>query len=298
MITEIPVTEFNAKLKYKKIEYPQCTCGKCPKFYFNMCCVAARQSGKTHTITKLIKHYEDNIIKDADGNVCKIRTFVISPTIDANPVLTSLKSIDFDNDVYAEYSDDNLEEILTSINMVRDECKEYRDYKNAHKKYMKLKVNEIDKLTDEELSLLNKHNFEDYKNIPPPLWGETPPVNFLILDDILGTKALSTSKKSKLMNLYIKNRHNQINCCIATQSMRGLPREYRLNTSVYMLGKFANKKMVLEDAYEEVSNCVTLDKFEEMYDHAISQKYGSLIIDLTQDEKCFMRGLDAILEID
>lgn len=297
MITEVPITEFNGKLKYKKLEYPQCTCNKCPRFFFNMVCCASRQSGKTHCISRLIKHYEDNIIKDSDDNVVKCRTFVVSGTIDANPVLTSLKSIDFENDTYTEYSDDVIEEIMAEIARVKEECQEYKDYKKAYTKYMKLKVNEISKLTDEELQLLTKHNFDDYKNIPQSKY-EVPPVNFILFDDILGTKALSSSKRSKLMNLYIKNRHLQVCCFIAVQSMRGLSREIRLNTSVFFLGKFANKKIVLEDMFEEVSNVVpSIDVFEQLYDKATEDKYGALIIDLT-DGKRFMKNLDAVLQFE
>lgn len=295
MITEVPITEFNGKLKYKKLEYPQCTCGKCPRFFFNMVCCAARQSGKTHCIARMIQHYTDNIIKDSDGNIVKCRTFIISSTLDANPVLTSLKSVDVENDTYSEYSDDVIVEIMEDIARVKQECQDYRDYKKAYLKYMKLKVHEINKLTDEELQLLTKHNFEDYKNIDKPRY-EVPPINFIIFDDILGTKALSSSKRSKLMNLYIKNRHLQVCCFIAVQSMRGLSREIRLNTSVFFLGKFANKKIVLEDMFEEVSNVVpSIEAFEELYDKATEEKYGALIIDLT-DGKRFMKNLDAVLE--
>jgi hypothetical protein len=298
MITEIPITEFNGKLKYKKLEYPQCTCGKCFKMFFNMVCCASRQSGKTHCIARIIQHYTDNIIKDSEGNVVKCRTFIISSTLDANPVLTSLKSVDVENDTYPEYSDAVIEEIMGDIARVKQECQEYKDYKKAYNKYMKLKVNEINKLTDDELQILNKHNFEDYQKIDKPRWGETPPINFLVFDDILGTKALSSSKRSKLMNLYIKNRHLQCVCILAVQSMRGLSREIRLNTSVFFLGKFANKKIVLEDMFEEVSNVVpSIDVFEELYDKATEEKYGALIIDLT-DGKRFMKNLDSILEIE
>jgi ASC-1-like (ASCH) protein len=55
---------------------------------------------------------------------------------------------------------------------------------------------------------------------------------------------------------------------------------------------------VLEDMFEEVSNVVkSIEQFEELYDRATEEKYGALIIDLT-DGKKFMKGLDAILEIE
>ena len=295
MITETPIKDFNSKLKNSSLNYPQCECGKCPKMFFNFLAVASRQSGKTYTITKLIKHYEDHTIQDNDGNISKIRTFVISPTVDANPILKSLKSIDED-DIYDVYTDDNLQDILNKVTAMKEESLEYTKYKSAYLKYMRLKVNEIHKLSDDELHLLTSHNFENYKTLPVPKWGERP-ISFVLLDDILGSRALTTSKRSVLMNAFIKNRHHSICFFLCVQSMKGIPKEIRLNSSVFFLGRFANKKMVLEDAYEEVSNALTMNEFEELYDYAInSSKYGSLLIDLT-DGKRYLSGLDSMLEI-
>ena len=62
MITEIKLTGFNNKLKFDKLNYPQCNCGLCPKFYWNMLNIGARGSGKTYTICQMIKHYEKHKI--------------------------------------------------------------------------------------------------------------------------------------------------------------------------------------------------------------------------------------------
>ena len=292
-VTETPINNFNSKLKFDTAKYPQCTCGKgCPKFFFNALFCAARQSGKTWTMSRLLKHYQDNVIKDSEGNVYKTRIFIISPTIEQNEVFKSLK-IDFENDVYDEYSDDHLEEIIHKIDADKQSWKDYVDYIKAYKKYMTLKVNEIHKLTDEELQLLTAHNFEDYKTLQKV----EPKVYFLILDDVLGTKALSSSKRSKLTNLYIKNRHHSLCCMIAVQSMCGLSREIRLNSNVFFLGKFATKRIVLDDMFSEISSCVSMQKFEELYDHATAEKYGALVIDLS-DGKKFMRNFDGVLSID
>ena len=59
MIEEIPLN-FTFNPKNSKMNYPQCRCGQCPQFYFNLLSFASRGSGKTYNICKLIKHYEDN----------------------------------------------------------------------------------------------------------------------------------------------------------------------------------------------------------------------------------------------
>ena len=58
MIVEKKLEGFNNKLKFDKLNYPQCSCGKCPRFYWNMMNIGSRGSGKTYTICQMIKHYE------------------------------------------------------------------------------------------------------------------------------------------------------------------------------------------------------------------------------------------------
>jgi hypothetical protein len=83
---------------------------------------------------------------------------------------------------------------------------------------------------------------------------------------------------------------------IAVQSLKGVPREIRLNTNVFFLGKFANSKIICEDCYEEVSNVMGLDNFMKLYEKSIEDKYGALIVDLSGDDKRFLKNLDYTLE--
>jgi hypothetical protein len=100
------------------------------------------------------------------------------------------------------------------------------------------------------------------------------------------------------MNLFIKNRHHHLCCMFAVQSIKGLPKEIRLNTNVFFLGKFANTQTILPEFWEEVSNSISMDKLEELYSHCInSGKYGALMVDLT-DGKKFLKNLDSFLEIE
>ena len=66
---------------------------------------------------------------------------------------------------------------------------------------------------------------------------------------------------------------------------------------MFFVGKFASKNVVPEDLYEEVSNILTIEQFEELYDKATEEQYGSLIIDCSHKEKRFMKGLDTELLI-
>ena len=91
MIEEIPLSNFNFTPKHSKLNYPQCSCGKYPRFYFNLLSVASRGSGKTYNVCRLILHYESNKLIDNNGIKHPLRPIVISPTIDANPIFKSLK---------------------------------------------------------------------------------------------------------------------------------------------------------------------------------------------------------------
>ena len=106
MIEEIPLN-FKFNPKNSKLNYPQCRCGNCPNFYWNLLSVASRGSGKTFNICKLISHYEQNDLLDNDDYKHPLRTILISPTLDANPIFKNLNSLS-DEDIHDKYSDELL----------------------------------------------------------------------------------------------------------------------------------------------------------------------------------------------
>ena len=296
MIEEQPLNGFNHKLKYDELDYPNCECGKCFKMFFNLLSVASRQSGKTWTICQYVKHLEKNKLKDKDGVVHPLRTILISPTIEANPIFTSLQSLN-ENDIHTDYSDDLLQSIIDDVKQKREETDAYKEYVEAYKIMEKTPEADLGKLYDKRpdvFKLLEKEDYKTPNEIEQPTFYEYP-VNMCILDDLMGTASFSNKKSSKLTNAIIKNRHLGIVFCILVQSIKSVPKNIRLNCSVFHLGRFANKKMITEDIYDEVSNVLKPEQFEEMYDHATQERYGSLIIDCSGKEKRFMRGLDTEL---
>lgn len=296
MIIEKPLTGFNNKLKFDKLNYPFCSCGNCPRFFFNLLSIASRQSGKTYTICQLIKHFEKNKIIDKDGEGYPLRTFLISPTTQANEIYQSLNSLNFEEDVYEDYSDEILLDIIQDIKDVKQECQDFKDYRDFYKIFAKTPEDKLDMLYDsnpEMFQKLEENDFAHYKDIKQPKF-YNPPVNIIILDDLLGTGSFSTKNKSALTNAYIKNRHLGINFAILAQSLKSIPKNIRLNSSVFFLGKFQSKKIILEDLYEEVSNALTIEEFDELYTHATNEKYGALIIDTTNGKK-FLKNFNTEL---
>jgi len=297
MIEEIPLN-FKFEPTNSKLNYPQCRCGNCPQFYFNLLSVASRGSGKTFNICKLISHYEQNKLIDNDGKIHPLRTIVISPTLDANPIFKNLKSLD-EKDIHDKFSDELLQSIVEGIKTDKEETDAYNKYIEAYKKAMNVSKTKMIDFFDKNpdiYDILKVYDFEDPEEIPKPK-NLVAPVNIIILDDLMATGAFTNKKLSSLTNNLIKNRHNGISFAILAQSVKSIPKNIRLNCNVFFVGKFASKKVVLEDLYEEVSNVLTIEQFEELYDTATNEQYGSLIIDCSHKEKRFMRGLDTQLII-
>lgn len=297
VVIETKLEGFDGKLKYDKLNYPQCSCGKCFKMFFNSLHIGARQSGKTFSVVKIIKHYENNkIMKDGEsGVVYKLRTHLISPTIQANEIYQSLDSLDMKKDAHENYSDDLLLDIIADIKDKKNKYDEYILYKKYYEKAMKIPENKLEKAYDdnpEMFNLLEKYNYQN----PNELEHDKPELNIVILDDLLGSDAFTRKTKSTLVNAMIKNRHIGVVFMVLVQSIRSVPKNIRLNCSVFQLATFKNKKMILEDIYEEVSNVINIDDFEELYDHATAKPYGSLIIDTTNGKR-FLSNLDSELSL-
>jgi hypothetical protein len=292
MIIEKRLKGFDNKLLYDKLNYPQCSCGECPQFYWNMLNIGSRGSGKTYTICKMIKHYEKHKITK-DGVEYKLRTHLISPTIQANEIYQSLDSLDMEKDAHDDYSDQLILNIIKDIKAEKDEYDKYLLYKSSYETFMKTPEAKLEKLYETNPEIFNLLEEYDYIN-PKDFKHEPPKVNIIILDDLLGSDAFTRKTKSVLTNAMIKNRHVGVNFAVLVQSIRAVPKTIRMNCSIFQLAAFKNKKIILSDIYEEVSNVIGIDEFEMLYDHATNRKYGSLIIDTTNGKR-FLSNLDSEL---
>lgn len=292
MIIEKKLEGFNNKLVFDKLNYAQCSCGKCPRFFWNMLNIGARGSGKTYTIVKMIKHYEKHKIMK-DNEEYKIRTHLISPTIQANEIYQSLDSLDMKKDAHDDYSDALLLDILDDIKQEKKKYEKYLLYKKYYEKFNKTPENKLEKLYDEQpeiFFLLEEYGYENPKDIKK----EYPKINVVILDDLLGSTAYTKKTASVLTNAMIRNRHMGICFALLVQSIKAVPKNIRLNCSVFQLATFKNKSVILQDIYEEISNVVDIDTFEKLYDHATAKPYGSLIIDATNGKR-FLSNFDSEL---
>ena len=141
-----------------------------------------------------------------------MRTILISPTVEANPIFKSLKSLNFDADVYDNYTEELLSGIMCDIKTRKEETESFKEYVNAYKLLDKTDETDLSKLYEtnpEIFKILESNNYATPNEIQKPKYYETP-VSFIILDDLLGTGGFNDKRNSKLMNNVIKNRHKQV----------------------------------------------------------------------------------------
>ena len=299
-ITERDLEGFKDKITNSKLDYPKSDNNNLFNLFMNVMAVGARGSGKTYSTVKIIKEYEKSNMVSGQG-IHKIRTVLISPTYDANKNLWgNLKSLD-ENDIYEEYSEKILKNIIDDIKAIIDEVDIYNKYIYYYDLVDKTPKNDIEKLlkSNAEISyILKKFNYETPAKVKKYFRYTTKPITFLVLDDIMGSSALNRKSENLLKYWLIKNRHIFTSFFLLVQSMKSVPKDMRLNCNLFYLAKFSNKKAILNDIYEEVSSVLTEQQFEALYDKAINDNpHGALIIDLTSSKKRFYNNLEKELII-
>ena len=239
--------------------------------YFVSLFIGSRGSGKTFSCCQLLKLYEKYGLAMA-GRYMQQRIILPSPTAPANPVFTALKNLD-SSDIHGTYSDSLLMDIMDDIATERIKTAEYQKKLSLWNKCLKMK--NLYELDQEELIQLELMHYE------PPELPRFPNgvVNFLILDDLVGSTAYKATGKSALTNLVLRNRHMGINILMMTQNLKSVPKSIRSNTSLFVIFKFASKRIIVDDLYEELSNCVTLENFEKLIDFATVDEHDCLVID-------------------
>ena len=165
--------------------------------------------------------------------------------------------------------------ILKDIKATKKEIKEYHKKLKIYEQFLK----DPKKLSPQESFELEMNGFEE----PEKPRFTTVPINFLILDDCLGSEAFRVGR-SPFTQFCLSNRHYQTNVLILTQNLKGIPKSLRINCSLFVMFKFHNSK-ILEDLYEEVENVLTQQQFTAIYKYATDQPHGCLLIDFTGKKK-------------
>ena len=167
--------------------------------------------------------------------------------------------------------------MLEDIKAYNDEYKKYKNYVEAYKKFEKMSESQLAKCTDYEfLGLLHSYDFIDYRKLQKV----RPKVNYIVLDDCLASKeAFNNKRQSTLVRAVLNSRHLSCNIIIAGQSLRAISKPIRLNTDIWVLYKFKNDKIILNDLYEEISGEVSPEIFLALYHHSTDEDHSALVYD-------------------
>lgn len=260
----------------------------------------SRGSGKSMTMTNLLRLYQDYPQKD--GKKTWDRVFVVSPTYEENAHYWKFLDID-DDDAYLTPSINSINEVVAKIDEDIEEYKEYLEKKQeAIKVLKKLMEYGIERLTDRELLLLYEINF-DIKNLTWKYDREVPPCFCLIIDDCSHSKIFSNSGTNKFSNLALRNRHKNTTIAMMVQSYKtGVPKFLRQgNLSCLMLWRIYDQKLI-DDIYQEVSNDLTKDEWEKLFQYATDDEHGhshlTIFFDLPKNEGKYRKNLNEIISID
>ena len=265
-INTLPSPEF----KIKKQSEPQSNNSNLPPQFFSLLTCGSKNSGKTYSITSLLKLYENNPIYDINGNELEQRIILFSPTAlnPNNNIFQNLKYLD-PEDIHTEYNDEKLVEILQEIKEYNIQVEEYEKYVKLLKKYKNPNI----ELSNEEYILLFQNN---YNENPVPLHRK---ITFFIFDDLTGNKEVFTVKRGNAINKFLlTHRHYYTNIIFTTQYINSIPPLIRNNIDVYCLFKYANINDILKKFYPLVSGIMLEHQFKEMYLHSSQEKFNFLTI--------------------
>ena len=265
--------------------------------------VGQRTSGKSYLTSKILEQAD----KDKTFDVI----YIVTPSFNSNKAYFG-KYIDEEN--VFEPTRASITEIIKKVEADRDEWEQFLERKKMYEKYKKdIKHKKILSFNDMDLIHYLDAGFFDEKK---PEWKyekEEPPKSCLILDDCLGSGAISQSSglvKLATLNRHIaplKDNHSNRSACglaviILVQTYRmnsGIGRALRENVSLLTLFKNKQEKQ-LNAIKEELANVVDLELFDKAYEHATAEKYGNLTVDFVPKctTKTFRSNLNELIMFD
>ena len=307
MIKQTKLNKIESKVRpYKKYQAPKPNNPLLPPLWFSMVSASPKGAGKTYNTVQLLTAYEESgFTFDGEKAVMRVMWFSAN-TIHSkqNAIVKTLKTLD-EEDMYeiTEKNNNIFEEVYQDILAEKQEIEEYNIYRQIYKKFIK---GGLTKLNDEELLILEHHDYKDPKTDPDAPKYLVPRITFWILDDLIGNKEVFSYRRGNYLNsLITRHRHDSpdlvpINLIFITQSFKAIPVIIRKNSDLFVLLKNANRKKVIEQISEEVGSILSEKDFEKYYDYICTIEHGALIINVHKDEALERRvrlGWDATLTL-
>lgn len=286
----------NSKIRpYKKYSPPEPNNPFLPKLWFSLLSSSAKNTGKTYNIIQLITAYEHSGFTQ-DGEKCEMRTVWFSgstATSKNNAIIRTLKSL-APEDIY-DITKDNvgkLQEVYSDCLNEKQEIEKYVEYEQAFKRWKE--VGE-DKLTELELLILDERDFVAPRNLLDKPKYKRPRVVFMIFDDLLNNPLVFGYKRANFINqTIILHRHDSpdrvpINMLLISQSFKSVPTLVRKQIDYFVMLKNANRTKLLQNIEDEVGGIVGMKDLEKLYDYAMKEEYGALIVSIHPADKIRFR---------
>jgi hypothetical protein len=260
------------KLNVKNDPHPIIQNPNLPGSLFLAGIIAPRNGGKTHLACELVKRMEEAGYRDPMNEFRKvpIRTVLLSPTADANPVFKSLKTLN-PSDILHNFSFKAWDHVWADIKFQKESAEKYLELKNIHDRQQ----------AGETISQREEAKIHHLFGEPPQPEGRyhIPPITIVIADDLANSSAYKLGSSNTFCNSCIRNRHNRCCMLLLVQHAKSIPRILRHNVSLLAIGRFADSSYGISDLYEFVSSFLKEDEFKTLYEKAIEQPHGFLCID-------------------
>ena len=298
---------------YQKYEPPQPRNNMLPPTYNIILSASPKGGGKSYNCIQLLTNYEESGFVSEKGEDVRMRIIWVAGGTSRskqNNILNSLKTLHDDDRIDVENNVDvKLKEVYEDVKLERDEIEAYNVYREVYKKFMKTK--NLNNLTLEELTLLEWKQFVDPKEDPDAPRDKDgnllyhPRMVFLIIDDLIGSDAFSSTKRGNFLNrLAVKSRHESedlvgMNLFFITQSFKAVPAVIRRQCDLFVLLKSASRTQIIEAISEEVGSHFSKEELTKYYDEIMKVPYGSLILSIHKkepDEQRVRMGWNNIIE--
>ena len=262
--------------------------------------VGTRGTGKSYTTAKIMLEAKKDKLFDV--------IYFITPTFDSNKAHWDQFDIDESNVFYPNR--DAIGKVLAAIEQDRDEFEDFLIEKEIYERFKRETKNK-NTIAQMEAENLNEYIRMGYvgengylnNKIKKPEWkykdisGKIrPPTSLLVMDDVLGSTALSQSEA--FTKLCIMNRHiaplsqpfdnrQALGCSVIILSQvysaqNGIPRACRENATDLILFK-NRQKGAMEKIKQELAGAVDEDEFEQAYLYATEGKHDNLCISFNPD---------------
>ena len=234
-------------------------------------------SGKSTALIRMLKAY-------CDSGVFQ-KVILISPTAGFDAKYNMLPL----TDVYEEYSEPLLNEIMEEQKADIEEYKQIEEDNKLYSKFMRKK-----QLTKQELLRLYTMINPMTEELDRPVQRfDKMPYTAIVLDDLGGTSAFKNGNNA-LNSIVCKSRHYLTNFFVCVQHPYQCPRAMRSQCSHVMLFATKDKKLLEELAKENCSH-LTPEQFVNLFHHATAEPHSFMLCDFKKDE--VRKNFDEVLKI-